>query len=154
MEPGRSPAVAARVSKAKLARDYLRIEIVLWIAEGQPVREAAQRGRADRTSAYRCQQRYLACHDPACLSDRPRSGRPTLAPQLTPELLGHLLAQDPRELGHQATSWTVPLLAQHLRQQHNIALSERTLRERLHEFGYSSKILTTGTPSLDSGRRT
>lgn len=127
------------LGKAKLVRDYRRIEIVLWIAEGQSVREAAQRGRVDRTSAYRWQQRYLECHDPACLSDRPRSGRPTAAPQLTPELVERLLEQDPRGHGHQATSWTVPLLAQHLRQHHDVDLSERTLRQRLHEFGYRWK---------------
>lgn len=88
------------LDKAKLARDYRRIEIVLSITEGQSVPEAARRGRVDRTSAYRWQQRSLECHDPACLSDRPRSGRPIEVPQLTPELVDHLLEQDPREHGH------------------------------------------------------
>jgi transposase len=41
--------------------------------------------------------------------------------------------------GHQATHWTVPLLAQHLRQHHDVDLRERTLRLWLHEFGYRWK---------------
>ena len=127
------------LSQAKLARDYRRLEIGLWIAEGQSVAEAARRGRVDRSSAHRWRQRYLESHDPAALSDRPRSGRPVAAPQLTEALLATLLEQDPRTYGYCATGWTAPLLAQHLRQRHGMGLSERTLRHRLHDFGFGWK---------------
>lgn len=127
------------LSQSRLARDYRRIEVVLWIAEGQPVVEAARRGRVDRTSVYRWRERYLACRDPAALSDSPRSGRPPAAPQLTEELLADILAQDPREQGYCATGWTAPLLAQHLHRQYGVRLSERTMRRRLREFGFRWK---------------
>ena len=43
------------------------------------------------------------------------------------------MARDPRTLGYRATSWTVPLLAHYFAAHDGIALSERTLRRRLHE---------------------
>lgn len=127
------------LSQAKLARDYRRIQILLWIAEGQSVSEAARRGRVDRSSVHRWRERYLASHDPAALSDRPRSGRPVAAPQLTEDLLVPILEQDPRTHGYAATGWTAPLLGHHLRRWHGICLSDRTLRKRLHEFGFCWK---------------
>lgn len=127
------------LSHTKSVRDYRRLEVLLWIAQGVSVALAAQQARVDRSSAHRWVQRYLASHDPAALSDRPRSGRPLAAPTLTESLLSTLLAQDPRVHGYCATGWTVPLLAQHLRQRHGMDLSERTLRHRLHDFGYCWK---------------
>ena len=50
-----------------------------------------------------------------------------------------LLAQDPRRLGYRATTWTVPLLAGHLRAHDGCVVSARTLRRRLHEWGYRWK---------------
>ncbi len=127
------------LSHTQSVRDYRRLEVILWIAQGQSVAEAAQQARVDRSSAHRWLQRYLDAHDPAALSDRPRSGRPLAAPALTEALLSTLLAQDPRTHGYAATGWTVPLLTQHLRQRHGIHLSERTLHRRLHEAGYGWK---------------
>ena len=47
-----------------------------------------------------------------------------------------VLARDPRLLGYRATTWTVPLLASHLREHAGCVVSARTLRRRLHEWGY------------------
>jgi transposase len=38
-----------------------------------------------------------------------------------------------------ATTWTVPLLTAHLGQAHGCVVSERTLRRRLHEYGWRWK---------------
>jgi transposase len=38
-----------------------------------------------------------------------------------------------------ATTWTVPLLTAHLGQVHGCMVSERTLRRRLHEYGWRWK---------------
>jgi transposase len=50
-----------------------------------------------------------------------------------------VLARDPRGCGYRATSWTVPLLAHHLRKRHGVSVSGRTLRRRLHETEYRWK---------------
>jgi transposase len=73
------------------------------------------------------------------LADRPRSGRPRAAPVLTAERLAAVLEVDPRTLGYRATTWTAPLLAQYLRTDHGLAVSERTLRRRLREQRYRWK---------------
>ena len=127
------------LSVAREARLYRRIEAVLLVAEGQPISEAARRVRATRLSVRGWVERYLATHDAAALVDRPRPGRPHLAPQLTPRRLTAVLARDPRGCGYQATSWTVPLLRHYLQQRHGITVSARTLRRRLHEVDYRWK---------------
>ena len=75
------------LAKARLARDYRRIEVVLSIAEGLPVAQAAQRAHMGLVSAYRWREGYLQSRDSEALSDGPRSGRPPLAPELTDALL-------------------------------------------------------------------
>ena len=62
-----------------------------------------------------------------------------MAPSLTRSRLTAALARDPRACGYRATSWTVPLLAQHLRERHGIPIGGRTLRRRLREAGYRWK---------------
>ncbi len=121
------------------ARLYRRVEAVLLVAEGQPISEVARRVRAPRLSVRRWVERYLATHDAAALADRPRRGRPHSAPRLTSRRLEAALARDPRGCGYQATSWTVPLLRHYLQQRHDITISARTLRRRLHEADYRWK---------------
>src|SRR3954470_3849225 len=115
------------LSVAREARLYRRTEAVLLVAEGQPISEAARRVRAARLSVRGWVERYLATHDAAALADRPRPGRPHSAPRLTPRLLAAALAGGPRGCGYQATSWTVPLLGQHLHRRHGITVGARTL---------------------------
>src|SRR3954451_4171618 len=93
------------LSAAREARLYRRIEAVLLVAEGQPISEADRRVRATRLSVRRWVERYLATRDAAALADRPRRGRPHLAPRLTPGRLAAAVAYNPRGCGHQATSW-------------------------------------------------
>lgn len=126
------------LSAQPLARVYRRIEALLLVAEGHSVSEAARRVRSNRSSVHRWLTRYLERRDPADLLDAPRSGRPPVAPELTAEPVAEVLATDPRTLGYASTTWTVPLLAQHLRA-HGEPVSERTLRRRLHALGYRWK---------------
>jgi transposase len=120
-------------------RLYRRLEAVLLVAEGHSISEAARRVRTARLSVQRWVARYLADHDAAALADRRRSGRPRAAPSLTRPRLAAALARDPRRYGYRATSWTVPLLAHHLRKRRRVSVSGRTLRRRLHEAGYRWK---------------
>lgn len=126
------------LSSQPLARVYRRIEALLLIAEGHSVSEAARRVRSDRSSVHRWMACYLERRDPAALLDAHRSGRPVVAPELTGKPVAEVLATDPRALGYASTTWTVPLLAQHL-QQLGETVSERTLRRRLHALGYRWK---------------
>lgn len=126
------------MDEAKRARLYRRIQAVLLVAEGHPIQEAAERVRAHPRSIRRWIGSYLENRDPSALDDAPRSGRPAAAASLTGDDISQVLATDPRSLGYASTTWTVPLLGQHLEELGH-RLSDRTLRRRLHAFGYRWK---------------
>jgi transposase len=127
------------LAATRLVREYRRLEAVLLVAEGLGVSEAARRVRAPRRSVQRWVAAYRRARDPAALADRPRSGRRRAAPELTREVVAAALAADPRALGYRATTWTVPLLASHLRAHSGCAISARTLRRRLREWRFRWK---------------
>jgi transposase len=118
---------------------FRRVQAVLRVAEGYSVAEAARQAGVNRSSVDRWIELYLQNHQPQDLLDRPRSGRPREADDLDQELLAAILAQDPQQLGYRATTWTVPLLATHLREECDGPVSARTVRRRLHEFDYGWK---------------
>ena len=127
------------LAEARTARLFRRVQSVLRVAEGYSVAEAARLSGVDRTSVHRWVGTYLCRHVVADLYDLPRSGRPREADDLDAERLEFLLEQDPRTVGYQATSWTVPLWATYVRDEYGCVLSERTLRRRLRECGWRWK---------------
>jgi len=127
------------VAEAATAWLFRRMQAVLRVAEGYPLAEAARLNGVNRTSVHRWVGAYLHRHVVADLQERPHTGRPREADDLDAELLEAVLAQDPRTVGYQATTWTAPLLATHLREEHGYLISERTLRRRLREYGWRWK---------------
>jgi transposase len=127
------------LAEAGTARLFRRVQSVLRVAEGYSVAEAARLSGVDRTSVHRWVGTYLHRHVVADLYDLPRPGRPREADDLDAELLEAVLVQDPRTVGYQATSWTVPLLSAHVRDEYGCLISERTLRRRLRECGWRWK---------------
>lgn len=127
------------VAEAATARLLRRIQAVLRVAEGYPLAEAARLNGVNRTSVHRWVRAYWHRHVVADLQDRPHTGRPRETDDLDAELLETVLAQDPRTVGYQATTCTVPLWATHLREEHGYVISERTLRRRLREYGWRWK---------------
>jgi len=93
----------------------------------------------DRASVHRWVALYGCRRSVSDLDDRGRTGRPREAEDLDADLLADLLRRDPRTLGYQATTWTVPLLGAYLREEHGCVLSPDTLRRRLHEYGWRWK---------------
>lgn len=129
----------AALSNEPRSRVYRRLEALLWVAEGLPISEAARRVRVDRSSVHRWVAAYQQAREVAALADAPRCGRPPAAKPLSPTKLAATLQRDPRRLGFSATTWTVPLLANYLNQSGELHISQRTLRRRLHAFGYRWK---------------
>jgi len=127
------------LGEARDVRLFLRVQTVLRVAEGCSVSEAARQAGVDRTSVHRWIDLYRREHRVEDLADAARSGRPREADDLDQEFLAEILSQDPRPLGFRATTWTVPLLTTHLREDCGCPVSERTVRRRLHEFDYSWK---------------
>jgi transposase len=90
----------------------------------------AKHARVGRSTVYRWIERYLAERAPSALADGRRSGRPRSALILADSKLRRLLTSDPCRFGYDANTWTVPLLATHLRTQ-GVVISARTLRPRI-----------------------
>jgi transposase len=118
------------LAQAHDARVYRRLRAVAEIAEGEPV-AVAKHARVERSTVYRWIERYLAERAPSALADGKRSGRPRMTPALTDDKRRRLLTSDPCQFGYDANTWTVPLLATHLRTQ-GVVISARTLRRRIH----------------------
>jgi transposase len=118
------------LAQAHDVRLYRRLRAVAEIAEGELVVVVAKRARVGRSTVYRWIERYLAERAPSALADRRRSGRPRTMPVLTDKKLRQLLTSDPCRFGYDANSWTIPLLATHLRTQ-GLVISARTLRRRI-----------------------
>lgn len=125
--------------QATSARLFRRLQAVLRVAEGASVAEAACGAAVDRSTVHRWVERYLAHRRLEDLADAPHPGRPRQADEIDEALLAQILAEDPRQHGYLATTWTVPLLATHLRVAYRCVVSERTLRRRLHEYGWRWK---------------
>lgn len=121
------------------ARVYRRTLAVLEVTSGEPVPSVARRLRVSPRSVYNWLTAYSADHSPENLADRDRSGRPTLLDQPQRDRLGDLLAQSPQDLGYPDTTWTVPLLRQHLQEHTALKPSEDTLRRELRRLRYSWK---------------
>ena len=131
--------LAQALAATRLAREYRRFEAVLLVAEGQSLSESARRVRVARSSVQRWVRQYLAGRDADALVDRPRTGRPRAARQLTDRRLALVLRRDPRRLGYRTTTWTVALLARYCAERLDCAITPRTLRRRLRERGYRWK---------------
>ena len=122
------------------ARHGRRLQAVLFVAEGHGVGGTAALLNASRRWVTQAVARYRARRCPQDLAEGKRSGRPRMAPALSPERLAEVLRTDPLTLGYAAASWTAPLLATHLRRAGQAeGLSARTLRRRLHAAGLAWK---------------
>jgi transposase len=131
--------LAAMLKRTSDVHLFRRVQAVLRVAEGDPIRSAARALRLSRRRVHRWVAVYLRRHQPEDLRDEPRTGRPREAEELDEAKLAELLAQDPRTLGYGATTWTAPLLTSYFQEECGCSVSERTLRRRLHEGGWRWK---------------
>ena len=133
--------LAAALRRVRDARHCRRLQAVLLVAEGRLVSEAAALLKASRSWVTKTLARYCRRGCPDDLAEKPRAGRPPLAPALSGDLLTVALEADPLAFGYAASGWTAPLLAAHLREFFgaSAAVSVRTLRRRLHAAGLAWK---------------
>jgi transposase len=133
------------LSRTRAARQFRRLQGVLWVAEGRSVSEAARLSRVSRASVHAwCRayaQRPPRTNRADLLAEKPRAGRPRRpVSRLPDEVLHAVLRQKPFELGYQSPGWTLSLLATHLQRRcGGIRPSRSTLRRRLHALGWRWK---------------
>jgi len=127
------------LTQTGLARVFRRIQAVLLIAEGRTVAEAAQITGISLQSVYNLVHRYLQSHQVGSLHERPHTGRPPDAPELTAARIVRELRRSPLRLGYRTNVWTVKTLAGHLSQRYQSAIAPWTLRRRMKHLGLVCK---------------
>jgi transposase len=89
---------------------------------------------------YRWIHLFLQAHDPSSLHDKPRSGRPPVAEQLTQGRILAALRLHPRKQGFPQNAWTVATLAKYLNTRYGTNVGVPTLRRRMHAIGLRYKL--------------
>src|SRR5262249_39768694 len=102
--------LARALQQATEIRTYRRLQAVLLVARGHPVPVVARITGAKPAAIYDWVQRYLRTHQPDCLGDAPRCGRPRATPAVTAARIVREFRRDPLRLGYSTTCWTVALL--------------------------------------------
>ncbi len=124
--------------EAEDARVFKRALALMLLAEGRTWEEASRLSTLGRATISFWLGRYLRFRKLSALDDQPHKGRPPKEP-VPAGLLARLLRRDPSRLGYPTHPWSVPLLCVHLRREHRLAVTERTLRRRLHQLRYRWK---------------
>jgi transposase len=125
----------AAVRAVRDARHLRRVQAVLLVAQGRPMKLVCGTTGLSRQSVYNALRRYRRRRRADDLADRPRSGRPRAARAIGRRQVLAALRRGPRDAGFNATTWTVPLLARYLSSRHRVPITPRTLRRRMHEAG-------------------
>ena len=130
------------VKQVRDAKQVKRAQALLWLDQGESAIVIAQRHEVTRQTIYNWVHTFQARHhEPLSLrlQDRPRSGRPPTKRQVVQTVVQEVLAEDPRQLGYRSPGWTTPLLRQHLKTEHGLEVSGRTIRRTLRQLGYRYK---------------
>ena len=113
------------------ARQTLRAYALLWLDDGESVPEIAQHLGVTRQTVYNWASRFQARTDLEItlrLLDAPRCGRPCTATGIIDPLIDAVIERDPRDLDYRSTVWTAPLLVEYLRDEHQLEVSDDSVR--------------------------
>lgn len=116
------------------ARQALRAYALLWLDDGESVPKVAHRLGVTRQTVYNWASRFQARTDwelAARLLDAPRGGRPCTATGVIDPLIDAVIERDPRELEYRSTIWTASLLVQYLHDEHQLAVSDDSVRSAI-----------------------
>jgi transposase len=127
----------AAAAGAGRVRRWRRYQAILLLADGHPPEAVAQALGCGVSTVYRWAARWRNAGMDGLTEGDHGGGRWALDATGEEALVG-LLTLDPQTRGHQATSWTVPLLHGELRRI-GYDLSARTVRRALHRLGYRWK---------------
>jgi transposase len=126
------------VTHTPLAKERIRAQALLWLADGDSVEQVADLLRVSRQTVYNWVERFqqragLALR--ARLLDAPRPGRPPTALGIIDPLIEAVIDQDPRTLGYHSTVWTAALLQRHLKRAHGMEVSRKSVSLAIARLG-------------------
>lgn len=120
------------------ARLLQRAQAVLWFVMGESVDAIAARPPVSRQSVYNWCERFQAHASLSLalrLADAERSGRPRTAHGIIDPLIDAVIDTDPRELGYRSTVWTAELLQTYLSEEHQVAVSSKSISLAIARLG-------------------
>jgi transposase len=115
-----------------------RAQARLWLAEGESMDAVADLLHVSRQTVSHGVNRFQERDGldlGARLSAASRPGRPRTGGGVIDPLLAEVIDADPRLLGSRSMVWTAPLLSRDLREKHQIAVGDRTIRRALARLG-------------------
>jgi transposase len=118
------------MAHAPTVQQHRRAQALLWLADGDPVEEVADRLGVSGRTVYNWVDRFQQRRDLDLgerLADAPRSGRPPIALGIIDPLIAAVIDEDPRPFGYEATAWTAALLQHYLRDAHGISVSGKSI---------------------------
>jgi len=124
-----------RMAQQEVGRVALRAHLILLSSRGYAVQQIEDIQQITNITVYKWLDRFEA-EGPAGLYDEDRSGRPAKMDERGMQVLAEAIEQAPVSLGYNFTTWTLPLLASHLKQQMGLDVSIETVRQALAELGY------------------
>jgi transposase len=120
------------------AREFCRVQALLWLAAGEPVDRIADLLGVGRRTVYYWAERFQERDGLdllARLSDGPRSGRPPTVGRGLDALIAAVIDRDPRDLGYPSTGWTNALLRRYLADVPQVTVSRQSVRRALARLG-------------------
>ena len=119
------------VARTRDARRVLRAYALLWLDDGEAVPEVAHRLEVTRQTVYNWAARFgerAGLEVAARAADAMRSGRPCTAAGIIDPLIDAVIERDPRDFDYRSTVWTAALLVEYLRAEHQLVVSDDSVR--------------------------
>src|SRR5712691_11825301 len=118
-------------------RPLCRAQALLWVDDGDSVETVAERAGVSRQTIYNwiaTFQQRTGLDMAQRLADEVRSGRPRTALGVIDPWIDAVIDADPHDWGYRATTWTAPLLVEHLWDMHRVAVSEPSVKLALRRL--------------------
>jgi transposase len=135
----RYPDGGGLTAEERARRERLRLAAAEWIEEGASDREVAARFRVTRMSANRWRRALAAGGRPALASKGPGGARCRLGPTQLTELQD-LLDAGPAAWGWDDQCWTLPRIAEVVRERFGVDYTLPGLDLLLHRLGWSVQV--------------
>jgi len=139
-----------RMVQQEVGRVALRAHLILLSSRGYKVQQIEAIQQITNITVYKWLDRFEA-EGSAGLYDEDRSGRPPKMDEQAMQVLAEAIEHSPTKQGYNFTTWTLPLLASHLKQHMGLAVSIETVRQALDVLDETSSDTGDLTDSIQIG---
>jgi len=137
-----------RMVQQEVGRVALRAQLILLSSRGYRVPQIEAIQQITNITVYKWLDRFEA-DGTAGLYDEDRSGHPPKMDTEAIQVLNKAVEQSPTEFDYNFTTWTLPLLASHLKQEIGLGVSIETVRQALDDLGYCWGRARWAAPAAD-----